>query len=62
MNIYDLKLIHCHKCGKQIGEINFDAFITTPLCAECAIPISEDNCKMSLNVKFNKPLLNVISA
>lgn len=35
MNIYDLKQIHCHKCGKYIGEIYYDAEIMVPFCGNC---------------------------
>ena len=62
MNIYDLKLINCHKCGKHVGEINFDAIVTTPLCAGCAIPISENNYRVPLKTIQNTPLVNVITA
>lgn len=39
MNIYDTRVIHCSKCDKYIGEVEFDAEIILPKCGKCANPI-----------------------
>lgn len=39
MNIYDTKSIQCAKCKVSIGEIEFDATVTMPLCGHCANPL-----------------------
>lgn len=41
MNIYDTKQIHCTKCDKFIGEIEYDAEVVNPLCGHCANPLPE---------------------
>ncbi|CAE6504594.1 hypothetical protein [Candidatus Nitrosotenuis uzonensis] len=46
MNIYDMKQIHCYRCGKFIGEIEFDAEITMPLCGKCSNPMPENDDKI----------------
>jgi hypothetical protein len=47
MNIYDTKSIYCSKCGKFIGEIDFDAVVILPKCGKCVDPIPEGDDKMS---------------
>lgn len=47
MNIYDTKSIYCCKCGKFIGEIDYDAVVILPKCGKCADPIPEGDDKMS---------------
>ena len=39
MNIYDKKPLSCMKCGKCIGEIDYDAEVITPICGHCANPL-----------------------
>ena len=41
MNIYDMKSVICTKCKISIGEIDFDAEVTMPLCGKCANPLPE---------------------
>ena len=41
MNIYDTKQVRCTKCKISIGEIDFDAEVTMPLCGKCANPLPE---------------------
>ena len=41
MNIYDTKCVSCVKCGKSIGEIEFDAEVTIPKCGACTNPLPE---------------------
>ena len=41
MNIYDTKSIYCKKCGKVIGEIDYDANVILPECGQCANPLPE---------------------
>jgi DNA-directed RNA polymerase subunit RPC12/RpoP len=36
MNIYDTKVVTCSKCGKSIGEIEYDAVVTLPKCGHYA--------------------------
>lgn len=45
MNIYDMKPIYCTKCGKAIGEIDYDAIVTLPKCGKCANPLPENDDK-----------------
>ena len=45
MNIYDTKVVKCSKCGKSIGEIEYDAVVTLPKCGHCANPIPEGDDK-----------------
>jgi len=47
MNIYDTKSVNCSKCGKFIGEIEFDAVVILPKCGRCADPIPEGDDKVS---------------
>jgi phage FluMu protein Com len=47
MNIYDTKSINCSKCGKFIGEIDFDAVVIFPKCGKCVDPIPEGDDKIS---------------
>lgn len=35
MNIYDTKIINCARCGKYVGEIDFDASVKFPRCGRC---------------------------
>jgi len=42
MNIYDTKSVHCSRCGKFIGEIDYDAIVTLPKCGKCANPLPEN--------------------
>jgi len=41
LNIYDTKTISCAKCGKCIGEVEYDSQVIRPLCGKCANPIPE---------------------
>jgi hypothetical protein len=55
MNIYDQKSIHCSKCGRFIGEIDYDAIVTLPKCGQCANPLPEGDDKVQYIInKFNK--------
>ena len=45
--MYDTKSIYCSKCGKFIGEIDFDAVVILPKYGKCADPIPEGDDKMS---------------
>ncbi len=45
MNIYDTKVVKCSKCGRSIGEIEYDAIVTLPKCGRCANPIPEGDDK-----------------
>jgi len=46
MNIYDTKSVHCSRCGKFIGEIDYDAIVTLPKCGKCANPLPENEDKV----------------
>lgn len=45
MNIYDTKPLRCSKCGKCIGEVDYDAEIILPKCGQCTNPIPENDDK-----------------
>lgn len=45
LNIYDTKVVNCSKCGKSIGEIDYDAIVTLPECGHCVNPIPEGDDK-----------------
>jgi hypothetical protein len=56
MNIYDTKVVKCSKCGKSIGEIEYDAVVTLPKCGYCANPIPEGDDKVLYTIsKLIKP-------
>jgi hypothetical protein len=46
MNIYDTKQLSCYRCGKHIGEIEYDAEIILPKCGQCANPFPENDDKI----------------
>jgi len=55
MNIYDTKSVRCSKCDRFIGEIDYDAVVTLPICGHCANPLPEGDDKVQYIVsKFNK--------
>ncbi len=61
MNIYDTKQISCYKCGRYIGEIDYDAIIIHPKCGRCANPLPENDDKLTyLKNKFENVNENVI--
>lgn len=50
-----MKSIHCSKCDKFIGEIDYDAVIVLPKCGRCANPLPEGDDKVLYIVnKYNK--------
>ncbi|HSB56188.1 MAG TPA: hypothetical protein VLD38_00055 [Nitrosopumilaceae archaeon] len=55
MNIYDTKSVRCSKCDRFIGEIDYDAVVTLPMCGDCANPLPKGDDKVGYIVsKFNK--------
>ena len=42
MNIYDTKQIKCYRCGKFIGEVDYDVEIICPKCGSCSDPFPSD--------------------
>ena len=42
LNIYDTKQINCYRCGKWIGEIDFEALIFYHKCGSCADPYPKE--------------------
>ncbi len=62
MNIYDTKSVHCVKCGRFIGEIEYDAVVTLPKCGRCANPIPEGDDKVGYVLsKYNKNPKSLVS-
>ncbi len=62
LNIYDTKSIRCSKCGKFIGEIEYDAVVTLPKCGHCANPLPEGDDKVGYIIsKYEKNPKNVVS-
>jgi hypothetical protein len=55
MNLYDTKTISCCKCGKCIGEADYDSEVIRPLCGKCVYPLPEgDNILYTINaIKAN---------
>lgn len=47
LNIYDTKQISCYRCGRFIGEIDFDAVIVSPKCGDCANPFPKNDDKLT---------------
>jgi len=41
MNLYDTKPIYCSKCGKAIGEIEYDSDVKSPKCGRCFLLTSK---------------------
>lgn len=63
MNIYDTKQINCYRCGKWVGEVDFEALIICPKCGSCADPypkgydlLSQTNIQVTKNPIKEKPL------
>lgn len=62
MNIYDTKSIDCYKCGKFIGEIDYDAVVTLPKCGKCTNPLPENDDKLNyLKSRYENVKENVIA-
>ncbi len=64
MNIYDTKLIHCSKCEKFIGEIDYDAIVMLPKCGKCVNQTLKENNRIDItskneeiSVMTHKPIL-----
>jgi hypothetical protein len=41
LNLYDTRIIHCVRCEKCLGELDYDAEVIRPLCGKCANPLPE---------------------
>jgi hypothetical protein len=53
--LYDTKIVHCTKCNKSIGEVEFDAEIVFPKCGHCADPTPDGFDKLGYTINsFNK--------
>ena len=50
MNIYDTKPVKCAKCGKSIGEIDYDAEVIQPKCGNCSNPLPEGFDKLAYSI------------
>ncbi|KAF6243975.1 hypothetical protein C6988_00765 [Nitrosopumilus sp. b1] len=50
MNIYDTKTVRCIECGKNIGEVDYDAEIIRPKCGQCSNPIPSAEDKFQYSV------------
>ncbi len=63
MNIYDTKQLHCSKCDKFIGEVDYDAEVIYPKCGKCANPMPENDDKIGYEInkyqKLPKPMIYV---
>jgi len=54
VNIYDTKSVRCSRCGRFIGEIEYDAVVTLPKCGKCVNPLPENEDKVSYTIsKYN---------
>lgn len=50
-----MRSIHCCKCGKFIGELDYDAVVVLPNCGHCANPLPEGDDKVLYIInKHNK--------
>jgi hypothetical protein len=56
MNIYDTKPIKCVRCGKSIGEIEYDAEVINPKCGYCANPLPDGFDKLSYSAHHIKSM------
>ena len=54
MNIDDTKLIQCSKCGKFIGEIDYDASVIFQKCGKCAKQLSEESDTIHVTSKYKE--------
>jgi len=56
MTLYDTNPVRCTKCGKPIGEVDFDAELIRPLCGNCAnpLPCGDDHISYTINSINNK--------
>jgi len=62
LNIYDTRTVTCIKCGRFIGEIDYDAIVTQPKCGRCANPLPEGDDKVGYILsKYNKKPKKLIS-
>ena len=63
MNIYDIKTLSCAQCGKNIGEIDYDAEVILPKCGQCANPMPEgDKILYTVSTIQNQPQKEMILA
>ncbi len=63
MNIYDTKTLSCAQCGKNIGEIDYDAEVILPKCGQCANPMPEgDKILYTVSAIQNHPKKEMILA
>lgn len=63
MNIYDTKTLSCAQCGKNIGEIDYDAEVILPKCGQCANPLPEgDKILYTVSAIQNQPKKEMILA
>ena len=42
LNLYDTRINRCVTCDKCLGELDYDAKVTSPLCGHCANPLMMD--------------------
>lgn len=62
MNIYDMKQIHCYKCGRFIGEIDYEAEVTMPTCGKCADTMPEHDDKIRYVASGYQQKVNAMGA
>ena len=61
MNIYDTKSVHCSRCGKFIGELEYDAVVTLPKCGKCANPLPENDDKAAYTIsKYDRNIEAIV--
>ncbi len=54
MNIYDTKSIHCSRCEKFIGEIDYNAIVIFPKCGKCVKQLLEENDTMNVTSEYKE--------
>jgi len=43
LSLYDTKVIHCYRCDKDIGEVDWEAVVIAPKCGDCANPYPKND-------------------
>ncbi len=43
LSLYDTKVIHCYRCDKDIGEVDWEALVIAPKCGDCANPYPKND-------------------
>jgi hypothetical protein len=60
-----MKSVHCCKCDKFIGEVEYDAVVVLSKCGRCANPLPEGDDKLLYTInkyKINSKSVELVIA